>query len=124
MTQPRTPARDTLADEIEAIAVIGRALGNITDPAVRRRILAWATECFLSEPPARTADAPTARRAAAADTTLAVDAIGEMFSASTSSHEDLAIEPRVEPQADAPVKTLVHGFVTDFQRLVVEWQGA
>ena len=125
--KPKTPAQDPLADEIEAITIIGRTLGNISDPAMRRRILTWASQCFLAEPLAESPAAGAAPTPApAADATLAVDSLGDLFATAAPAVDDsLTFEaPAAAPAAQPPVKSLVNGFVKDFQRLVVEWQGA
>src|SRR5689334_20675170 len=126
---PQFQVRDTLADELEAIAAIGRALANVPDPVARVRILRWAVDRFLpSEGPATSAStpasgssatAPASSSTAAADQTLAVESLGELFA------PDAPAPPAVQqpPAGKQPVETLVRGFVSDFQRLVVEWQG-
>lgn len=128
---PQSQVRDTLADELEAIAAIGRALANVPDPVARVRILRWAVDRFLpTESPvvstgaAANGSASAARSAVSAtssavDQTLAVESLGELFAPEVPAQAALQ-QPAAGKQ---PVETLVRGFVSDFQRLVVEWQG-
>jgi len=101
--------------ELDAIAVIGRTLGNIPDPEVRTRVLRWAIDRFGATQSGGTAAPAVAK---AADPALAVDALGEFFAPHGARGNP------ADPDVAQPVSSLVHGFVTDFQRLVVEWQGA
>jgi hypothetical protein len=108
-----------LADELDALAVVARTLAGL-DPAARERVLGWAIARFdVSEPAPRT----RAMACQVADPALSVDGV-ELFdpkSASESVDETLTLPA---PPATPPgVESMVRGFVTDFQRLVIEWQG-
>jgi hypothetical protein len=43
--------RNSLSDELEAMAVIGRALDSLGDPAAQQRVLHWAADRLRVETP-------------------------------------------------------------------------
>jgi len=135
---PDPQVRDPLADELEAIAAIGHALANVHDPVARVRILRWAVDRFLPQQIAATGlTAPLAPAAPRAESDPAAgvppidkaDDLDDLFEHEPASRKALrdaapAGEPAPVQPPPQPVESLVRGFVTDFQRLVVEWQGA
>ena len=111
------------------MAAIGRALGDLTDPAARQRVLRWACERFevdaLQSPavgvPAISAVAPPA------DADLAVDSLTDMFAVQSSANDDdsLSLEPRAVVQTEkTSLETAIRSFAADFQRFADEWNGA
>ena len=114
-----TFVRNDLADELDALAVIGRTLGGL-DPAARDRVLRWAMERFDASQRA-TQTAASGRRVQ--DPALSVDG-AELFGPKRPAErvdETLTLPgPSTAPRG---VDSMVRGFVTDFQRLVIEWQG-
>lgn len=111
--------RDALTAELEALAAIGHTLAGLPDAAARTRVLRWALERFSPDAGPDPTPAPARAIASAPDPTLVVDSLEEMFE-DRPAH---AREPE-SPRATQPVESMVKRFVTDFQRLVVEWQGA
>jgi hypothetical protein len=103
--------------ELGAIDVIGRTLGNIPDPEVRARVLRWSVERFGATRPGGAVVPAVAKTA---DPALAVDALGEFFAPHSERGDPADLDV---PDVAQPVSSLVHSFVTDFRRLVVEWQG-
>ena len=121
-------ATNSLSNEIEAMAAVGRALGDLTDPAARQRVLRWACERFgvdvVQSPatPAVVAESPSR-----ADLDLTVDNLTDMFAATAPESDDdsLSLEPRVAVEAEkAPIETVIRSFAADFQRFADEWNGA
>jgi hypothetical protein len=121
--------RDPLTQEIDAMAVIGQVLGKLPDAAARQRVLKWALERYAMEviAPQQQA-APRAEAPAAADATLAVDSLNDIFNESRGFDEDLSacmLEPAVEGEsAKAPLQKVLQSFAKDFQRFAEEWKGA
>lgn len=110
---------DPLTAELDALATIARALVALPDAQTRTRVLRWALERF---PPDATATGRVQTAVAVADPMLAVDALDDVFERCEPAEPMArAQSPREEAQ---PVESMVRGFVSDFQRLVVEWQGA
>jgi hypothetical protein len=112
--------RNDLADELDALAVVGRTLAGL-EPAARDRVLRWVLERFDRAQPGPSRQAPTVAREVE-DPTLSVDGV-QLFAGRTAEGDDGLT---LAAPADIPrdVESMVHSFVTDFQRLVVEWQGA
>jgi hypothetical protein len=119
-----------MAREIEAIRAIGEVLTNL-DPASRMRVLRWASEHFELTPNAAARSAKPVQDVS--DPMLSIDELTEFFPAATSPDEDDSIgdilapvgnilAPVAEPQSPAPLGSLVHNFVADFQLLAAEWQ--
>jgi hypothetical protein len=101
------------------MAVVGRALAGLPDPEARARVLRWAVERFeVGEAAGRSA---TAARGAE-DPALTVDGADLFGRESVGPDESLTLP--CPSSAPVGVESLMRGFVTDFQRLVVEWQGA
>jgi hypothetical protein len=86
---------DTLAAEIEAMAAIGRALADLPDAAARARVIRWAQERFDPGGASRSA-APAAE---AADPTLEVESLADVFDDSARPGAD-ADKPRAWPGPD------------------------
>jgi len=109
--------------ELQAMAAIGQALGDLTNPAARQRVLNWAAERFAADGTASPA--------------LAVDSLNDMFkSAAPHEHEDDACgefaafgasDTVAAPAALSPALPLdvvLRSFAEDFQRFTEEWNGA
>lgn len=127
---------DPLTQELDAMAVIGQVLGKINDPASRQRVLRWAADRFAA---AEALGVPSAQTVAvreafegpvAADPSLAVDALGDMFAGRahaqhTTLDDDLSVnEPAVGEVARQPVEHVLRSFAADFQRFAEAWNGA
>ena len=111
--------RDLLSEELEAMAVIGRVLDGIDDPAVWQRILRWGNErFFLIEQPSHVS-APV--EISSSDSALAVDSIGDMFPSDRldrgESHDKFTLVA-----TNRPVEASLRSFFADFQRLAKDWQ--
>ena len=127
---------DPLTQELDAMAAIGQVLGKLTDPAARQRVVRWAadrfaageaggTEAAPSVAPRETFDGPVA-----ADPSLAVDALGDMFAGRTHANavdidDDLSVdEPADRDAARQPIEAVLRSFAADFQRFAEAWNGA
>jgi len=128
--------------ELQAMAAIGQALGDLTNPAARQRVLNWAAERFAADGTASPAPAFFALRSDVtarleADPALAVDSLNDMFkSAAPHEHEDDACgefaafgasDTVAAPAALSPALPLdvvLRSFAEDFQRFTEEWNGA
>jgi len=115
-----TYERNDLADELDALAVVGRTLAGL-EPAARDRVLRWVLERFDRAQPESVRQPPAVAREVE-DPTLSVEGV-QLFAGRTSEGDDslTLAAPATNPR---DVESMVHSFVTDFQRLVVEWQGA
>ena len=125
------------------MAAIGRALGDLTDPAARQRVLKWAAERFGGEPlvvPARAVPAVAIQAVAVADPQLTVDAdlsvdsLNDMFATATQDVDDdlgefaapaaqVQAQP-VEEMQKLPLETLLRSRASDFRAFADEWNGA
>ena len=134
---------DSLSREIEAMASIGHALGDLTDPAARQRVLKWAAERFGAEQlvvPAATVPVVAIQRTVVADPLLALDAdlsvdsLNDMFAAATQDVDDdlgefaapaaqVQAQP-VEEMQKLPLETLLRSLASDFRAFAEEWNGA
>ena len=122
-------ATNSLTSEMEAMAAIGRALGDLTDLAARQRVLRWACERFAADAAPATAAAPAvACVATQPDADLEVDNLTEMFSANASATDDdsLSLEPRaaVVEVEKSSVETVLRSFAADFRAFADDWNGA
>ena len=122
-------ATNSLSKEIEAMAAIGRALGDLTDPAARQRVLRWACERFALDAPAQAAAAvpAVATVTSPADADLTVDNLTDMFAVDASANDDdsLSLEPRAVVETEkTSLETAIRSFAADFQRFADEWNGA
>ena len=117
---------EALNAELEALNTIARALASVPDRSARARILGWVNDRFAddgseplpAEPRLPRVPAVAAVAVAAADPTLTVGSLDDMFESAPPA------EAPKPPAGKQPVETLIKGFVTDFNQLVVEWQGA
>ena len=122
-------ATNSLSNELEAMAAIGRALGDLTDPAARERVLRWACERFTGEVVQQAApSAAVASVAPRADADLAVDSLRDMFAmkAPESDDDSLSLEPpraAVETEKTS-IEATLRTFAAEFQRFADEWNGA
>jgi hypothetical protein len=103
---------DAMTIELEAMATIGRVLTGIDDEGARARILRWALDRFASAGETPQPQGASPAEVGPTDPALSIDSVGDLFASP------------LETPGSAPVQTLVHDFVSDFRRLVVEWQGA
>jgi len=123
-------ATNSLSHEIEAMAAIGQALGGLTDPAARQRVLRWACERFAVDAAGQaTAPVPAvATVTASPDADLAIDNLTDMFAAKASESDDdsLSLEPRVAVAAaeKTSLETAIRSFAADFRAFADEWNGA
>ena len=135
-----------MTDEIEAIRTVGRVLAQLPDAAARVRVMRWAAERFRTDTTfaVAAAAAPAAivsRVNAAVDPTLSMDGLQELFRARTKVGDELTLDasplmmesepvaelvPHVEqvPHVEEPphADSMIHSFVTDFQRLADDCQ--
>ncbi len=115
----KRPEMDNVTIELEVIQAVGHALAQLPNADAQRRVLQWINDRFQpSSSPSAPRPAPDA---ATTDSTLGLDGLEELFEhpgfTPTMHHEAVTPEePRLE--------SLVHGFVSDFQRVALEWQGA
>ena len=134
---------DSLSREIEAMAAIGRALGGLTDPAARQRVIKWAAERFGVEQPGIPNGAVQAVAIppivapgplVAVDADLSVDSLNDMFTAATPDVDDdlgefaapaaqMQAQP-VEEMQKLPLETLLRSLASDFRAFADEWNGA
>ena len=121
--------KDPLTQEVDAMAIIGQLLGKLPDAAARQRVLKWALERYAMEVVApQQQAAPGAGTSPAADATLAVDSLNDIFEDSRGFDENLSgctLEPPVDGEASkAPLQKVLQSFAKDFQRFAEEWKGA
>ena len=127
---------DTLTQELDAIAAIGRVLENLTDVAARQRVLRWAAERFMSDAalvdvPGNVADRWSQPAAVFSDPALAVDLPDDIFGIAGGEvvDDNLSLdEPSdtrvAEAMAKQPIDVVIRSFAADFQRFAEEWNGA
>jgi len=119
-------SNSSLSKEIEAMAAIGRALGELTDPAARQRVLHWVNERFAAE----VLQQPMAvAQASAVDADLTVDSLTDIFAAESEPLVDDTLTMEDEPVAlveipKQPLESVLRSFAADFQRFADEWNGA
>jgi hypothetical protein len=115
--------RNSLQNEVDAMAAIGHALADLTDFAARQRVLRWAAERFAidsAQPAAAVLTIVPAQAQVTQDPDLAVDSLSEMFDAPPepkNTDDDLSA-------TKAPIETVIRSFAADFQRFAEEWNGA
>jgi len=122
----------SLAQEIEAMAEIGRIMGDLPDPAVRQRVLRWVCERFSLQVVESTAESAATGTAPVADPALSVESLNEMFIVTTVDANDdtLALESPEMPEMlsaevdKQPLESVLRSFAADFQRFADEWNGA
>lgn len=90
------PTPDAIAVELEAMQAIARALGGISDPQIRQRVLQWANERFNGgrppQPPRPRPETPDD----ADESGLDVGPLYDLFDVARPSTQSLSV------QADAP----------------------
>lgn len=104
--------------EIEVIQAVGQALGRLPDPDAQVRVLRWINDRF--QPGSH--DGPTATNGTN-DSNLGVDGLTEFFDppgAEPTAQRETADK---DTPGDGGLEALVHGFVADFQKCALEWQG-
>jgi hypothetical protein len=133
---------ESVSREIEAMATIGRVLGDLTDPSARQRVLKWAAERFASEQPVVPAIVPVVAAqpavvvapALATDADLLVDSLNDMFAVATPYVDDdlgefaaPAAQTQTQPVEEMrklPLETLLRSLASDFRAFADEWNGA
>ena len=122
------------------MVTIGRALGDLTDPGARQRVLKWETERFSEEQTVVAAPAVVIQQVAmadpvaAADSDLAVDSLKDIFVVAVQEVDDdlgeFATLPAraqaqpVEEMQKLPLETLLRSLASDFRAFADEWNGA
>jgi len=116
--------KDSLTKELEAMAMIGRVLGDLTDPAVRSRVLRWAAERFGAESVLQqhVVAAPRADTSTVADPDLSVDSLTEIFETPRPYVADLVADDVVEKKQ--PLESVLRSFADELRALAEEWNGA
>jgi hypothetical protein len=126
--------------ELEVIHAVGCALARLPDADAQRRVIRWINDRF--QPSAAAAPDHSDRPgpgSTVGDPNLVVDELAEFFEVpgagrkpTFTMHRDADAEPMdaemvVPEKAGGPptgIDSLVRGFVSDFQRMALEWQGA
>jgi hypothetical protein len=140
---------DDVTVELEVIQSVGRALARLSEPEAQRRVIRWINDRFQQNLVTSAADTTRpGTPVAAEDPMLVVDELTDLFErpgftptlhreavapalprevaapamhlevAAPAMHREVAAEP------EQGIDSLVRGFVTDFQRVALEWQGA
>ena len=120
---------NSLTQELDAMAALGRVLADLTDPASRQRVLHWAAERFGVDvasgvqPMAEPSQSPDR---VSFDPALNVGSLDDMFPAAFEDVDgDLAIFEQSGPEASKPsIEVVMRSFAADFQRFTEEWNGA
>ena len=114
--------------ELDVLQAVGRALARLDDLDAQRRVICWINDRFQQGAapiqPSTDKQMSSARRgtgAPGADTLLGVEELSDFFErpgATQTMHRE------AEAESNQGVDSLVRSFVTDFQRLALEWKGA
>jgi hypothetical protein len=121
--------------ELSVMQLIADQLAQLPDDTARRRVLQWANEMFgvkctapaaalsLVEPNrVQTAAAPLRAVPHAAaddpDDDLSLGNLSDWFEVATAPLEN----SHAQTQGDEPVVSMIHDFVSDFQKLAHDWQ--
>lgn len=127
---------DDVTLELEVIQAVGRALAKLPDGEAQRRVVRWINDRFQPSAVAASSDRSDhpGPGSAIADPFLAVGELEDLFEVPGAKpptmHREAAARPIAAAQiAKAPepepgIDSLVRGFVSDFQRVALEWQGA
>lgn len=136
MDEKETAEKTTMDDvtvELEVIQSVGRALARLSDADAQARVIRWINDRFqqssASKPANATVNGPRPGRfTPALDAALGVDELEDFFErpgATPVMHrESVAEREPAAPQQEVGIDSLVRGFVSDFQRVALEWQGA
>lgn len=123
------PVMDDVTVELEVIQSVGRALARLSDAEAQHRVIRWINDRFQQTDPPSSTHQKGPGAMTLADPFLGVDELSDLFEdANPMMHsemverEALALAP--EPEPDAGLDSLVRGFVSDFQRVALAWQGA
>jgi hypothetical protein len=132
---------DEVGAEVEAMGEVARVLAALPDAQSRARVLRWAMDRYRVEatpmaaptvPVTMAAPAVPATMAIAgadrsgADLSLEVDSLHDLFPARPPADIDEAALSLAEPSRPAQesgIESMIRGFVADFQRFALEWQG-
>jgi len=137
-------ASDEVGAEVEAMREVARALAALPDAQSRARVLRWAMERYHLDatpmaapvlpvvaapavPVAMAAPAvPEAMTVAGPDQSLEVDSLFDLFPATHPADIDeqsLSLAEPSRPAQESGIESMIRGFVADFQRFALEWQG-
>jgi hypothetical protein len=105
--------------EIEVIQAMSQALARLPDQESQRRVLRWINDRF--QPSSGSHDGPSTPNGVV-DSNLGVDGLADLFD--PPGMKPIMHCEDVEPTEQRGLETLVRGFVADFQRCALEWQGA
>src|SRR5579871_560661 len=97
---------DTLSDELDAMAAIGRVLEALPNEDARQRVVRWACERFGIDavPESALLGEGMARAVPAADDpALKIDSLDDMFEVASSDDDDLVVAPVALMVPVAPV---------------------
>jgi hypothetical protein len=130
-----------VAAEVDAMGQVARALAALPDAQSRARVLRWATDRYHVEatpmaapavPLTIAAPAVPAMMAVAgadpsgADLSLEVDSLHDLFPGRPPAdidEESLSIAEPAKSAQESGIESMIRGFVADFQRFALEWQG-
>lgn len=121
-TQADVNDHDTIATELEAMRHIARALDMLPDADARDRVMRWAADRYAAS---AGAPAPLEPIRAAADPSLAVDGLADLFPHGDATRRDalLLAAGAIDPPRTG-MESLLRDFVADFRQFALEWQGA
>jgi hypothetical protein len=127
---------EDVALELEVIQAVGRALARLPDADAQRRVVRWLTDRFQPSPAVVANDRSDGPGSGSAlvDPALVVDELADLFelpgTGPMTMHRDadaMGAAPApaaAKAQGEIGIDSLVRGFVSDFQRLALEWQDA
>jgi hypothetical protein len=120
-------AEDEFGAEVEAMGEVARALAALPDAQSRARVLRWAMERYhLDATPMAAPAVPVTTAVAGPDASLEVDSLYDLFPATHPAdidEESLSIAEPAKPAQESGIESMIRGFVADFQRVALEWQG-
>jgi hypothetical protein len=116
------PADDDGAEEINVMRVVGRALAQLPDAQSRMRVLRWATERFQVVPTASVLSSTPDPLPHSADQALSVDGMEGLFADAGDVVEVRKVAAPTRRAVPERLESLVEGFVSDFQRVAIQWQ--
>jgi transcription elongation factor Elf1 len=124
---PREPQSQDVANEVQVMLTIARALMELRDPESRTRVLRWATDrIHVDQTVAHSVTSPH-RAPTPADPDLAIDEIQDLFADSKANSKANIANAEPAPakrHADGGVESMIRSLAADFRRLAIEWQGA
>ena len=117
--------KDPLTKELEAMAVVGRVLGDLNDPSVRARVLRWAAERFGAESAIQqqVIAVPNVAASSVVDPDLSIDSLTEIFDAPPAPAA-AALEDDAVLEKKQPIDKVLRSFADEFRAFADEWNGA